>query len=249
MFQQKPYYLIFLFTVLFSCTTGTKNIGKITAKNIAVDSTLTASAKIEDMIAPYKKQLTGEMESVLTYAAINFTKEDHQMQSTLGNLLADLCFDRATTKYMENTPIDFAMFNSGGLRSSIAAGNVTKEEAFKLMPFDNELVVVQLSGAKITELVQYFINSKSAHPLSKNMELRIKENSFDLKIKGKPFDAQKTYTVVTSDYLQEGGDNMNFFKDPVKLTKLNYKVRDAIIDYFQKVDTLKATIDKRIIIE
>jgi hypothetical protein len=42
---------------------------------------------------------------------------------------------------------------------------------------------------------------------------------------------------------------MNFFKNPEKLTKLDYKVRDAILDYFEKVDTLTTTIDKRVIIE
>ena len=39
---------------------------------------------------------------------------------------------------------------------------------------------------------------------------------------------------------------MNFFKNPVKLTPLNYKMRDAIIAYFQKVDTLQTAIDNRV---
>lgn len=248
MFQKKPYYLICLFTLFFSCTTGTKNLRKITAKNNAIDSTIVASTKITAMIAPYKEKLTSQMDQVLTVAATNFTKEQRNMQSTLGNLMADMCYDIATTKLAAQETIHFAMFNSGGLRTSMAAGAITKEEAFKLMPFDNELVLVTLSGAKINALVHYFISHKSAHPLSKNIALTIKDNQFDLKIKGEQFDATKTYTVLTSDYLQQGGDHMDFFKDPVQLTKLNYKVRDAIIDYFTKVDTLKTTIDNRVII-
>ncbi|MGY8911007.1 MAG: 5'-nucleotidase C-terminal domain-containing protein, partial [Flavobacteriales bacterium] len=145
--------------------------------------------------------------------------------------------------------IDFAMFNNGGLRASIAAGNVTKESAFKLMPFDNELVVVNLSGDKVEELINYFIRNQSAHPLSKNINLRIKENGYDLKINGEKFDKNKTYAVLTSDYLQTGGDGMVFFKNPEQLTNLNYKVRDAVIDYFEKSDTLMVSIDNRVTIE
>jgi 2',3'-cyclic-nucleotide 2'-phosphodiesterase (5'-nucleotidase family) len=165
--------------------------------------------------------------------------------------MADLCYEIANPVFKEktNSTIDFAMFNSRGLRAPITMGNVITENAFQLMPFDNEFVVVALSGEKMEELINYFITNKKAHPLSKNISFLIKENEFNLKINGKEFDKNKTYKVLTSDYLQSGGDRMNFFKNPLKLTKLNYKVRDAVIDYFKKVDTLKTTIDKRIIVE
>ena len=114
------------------------------------------------------------------------------------------------------------------------------------MPFENEFVVVNLKSDKIIALINYFIQNKTAHPLSKNIELSIDGNDYILKINGKIFDKNKTYSVLTTDYLQGGGDKMNFFKDPVKLTKLDYKMRDAIIHYFKKVDTLRTTIDNRV---
>ena len=117
------------------------------------------------------------------------------------------------------------------------------------MPFDNELVVVKLTGEKISELATYFINNKKAHPLSKNIELIIQESNYNLKINEEEFDNNKTYTVLTSDYLQEGGDKMDFFKKPTKLIKLDYKIRDAIIDFFMKTDTLQTAIDNRVIIK
>ena len=54
---------------------------------------------------------------------------------------------------------------------------------------------------------------------------------------------------MTNDYLQTGGGNMHFFSNPKKLTDINLKVRDAIIEYFTKVDTLKVAIDNRIILD
>ena len=59
------------------------------------------------------------------------------------------------------------------------------------------------------------------------------------------FDETKNYFVLTSDYLQEGGDKMNFFKNPVSLHKTGYKIRTAIIDYFKKVDSIIPNLDKR----
>ena len=143
--------------LIVSCKKADQHLTKITAKNIAVDSTLVPNAKIEALIAPYKVQLTDDMQEALTYTPVKLTKQNISMQSTLGNLLADMCVVVADTLYKEKTKntIDFAMFNNGGIRASIPAGNITKEHAFKLMPFDNELVVATLSGDKVAALVAY----------------------------------------------------------------------------------------------
>ena len=66
-------------------------------------------------------------------------------------------------------------------------------------------------------------------------------------IGGKPIEDGRTYTVVTSDYLQHGGDRMNFLKDPVTLEVLDYKIRNAMIDYFKTVDTIPARLDGRFV--
>lgn len=224
---------------------------KITAKTIAVDSTFAPSVKIDNFIAPYKQKLASEMQQKLSYAPKDFLKDDGKMQSSLSNLMADLTFEMANPKFNKKTneDIDFVLLNNGGIRATIPKGNITTERAFKLMPFENELVAVTLSGEKIVALINYFVKSKRAHPLSKTIALTIKDNGFLLKIKGKPFDKNKSYTVLTNDYLLNGGDNMHFFKNPEKLTKLDYKVRDALIDYFKKTDTIKASIDNRILIK
>ena len=115
------------------------------------------------------------------------------------------------------------------------------------MPFENELVVTKLSGQKVKALFDYFVAKQKAHPLSKQVNLTLQKNTYTLNINGKAFDEKKSYYVLTNDYLQTGGDGMNFFANPEALIPLNYKVRNAIIDYFTKVDTLKTTIDNRVI--
>ncbi|CAM1345255.1 5'-nucleotidase C-terminal domain-containing protein [Tenacibaculum amylolyticum] len=245
------YYLLCFFLVFTSCKKTKTDLTKITAKTIAIDSTITSAAAIDSMVAPYKEKLAAEMQEILSYTAKDLVKNDGDMQSSLGNLMADMTFDMANPIFKEitNKSIDFALFNYGGIRATIPKGNITKASAFKLMPFENELVVVELTGKKINELIHYFIKNKKAHPLSKSISLIINDNKYDLKIHGDTFDETKNYTVLTSDYLQSGGDKMVFFKDPVKLTKLDYKVRDAIIHYLKKVDTIQTTIDNRVILK
>ncbi|MDY8137947.1 5'-nucleotidase [Aquimarina sp. 2201CG5-10] len=247
----KPLYFIYLLLALASCKKTDTHLTKITAKTIAINDTIKSSSEVDSIIAPFKEKLSKEMQQVLCYTPKNLVKNDGNMQSTLGNLMVDMCLEVADSifKKKNNKSIDFAMFNHGGLRATISKGNVTKEQAFQLMPFENELVVVEMNGKKIIELVDYFMKNKRAHPLSKNVELVIDDSNYNLKINGVAFDENKNYTVLTSDYLQNGGSKMIFFKNPEKLIKLDYKVRDAIIDYFKKVDTLQATIDNRVIIK
>ena len=249
----KKALLVFSLIIIFiGCKKKTVSLVKITADIITIDSAFNEKAAYKKLIAPYKNKMIAEINSVISYAPKNINRYDGKMQSSLGNLLADLCYERANIIFKERTgkEIDFSMFNYGGIRASISKGAVTNKNPFELMPFENNLVVVELSGKKIMELVDYFIKNKSAHPLSKNIELLINTDaSYQLKINNQKFDPTENYFVLTSDYLQSGGDNMDFFKNPISLFKTDYKMRHAIIDEFKSLDTLRASVDNRVILQ
>ena len=248
----KLFRALLLVLLLASCKQNTTPLTKITANTLALDSTVASAENIDSIIRPYKEKLSVAMKTVLAYTPKDLVRTDGDMQSSLGNLMADMCYDVGNPIFTEMTgegDIDFAMFNHGGIRNGIPRGDVTTEHAFALMPFENELVVTTLSGDKVGELVAFFLENKRAHPLSKHVALRIKRKGYDLEINGQKWNPDSTYTVLTTDYLQTGGDNMNFFKDPKALVKLDMKVRDAILAHFRKVDTLRASLDKRVTIE
>jgi 2',3'-cyclic-nucleotide 2'-phosphodiesterase (5'-nucleotidase family) len=71
----------------------------------------------------------------------------------------------------------------------------------------------------------------------------------NIMVQGKPLEMDKVYYVATSDYLSNGGDNMNFFKDNVGSFDMDYKLRNILIDYFKDADTLRIIRDQRIIVE
>lgn len=249
--MKKMFLPFLLFLLILSCKDPNYQNTKIEGKTSMIDSTTVSDSTYIKVIAPYRKKMIKEINSVLTYTPKDLVRTDGNMQSTLGNLMADLSYTRANPLFNKETGknIDFALLNYGGIRSGIFTGAVTNRNAFQLMPFENTLVVAELSAEKVQELINYFISSNKAHPLSKQVRLTIAKNGHSFQVGGKDFDKSKTYYVLTSDYLQSGGDRMDFFKDPVKLYKLDYKVRDAIVDYFKSVDTLYSTLDNRVILK
>jgi len=246
-------FIISLFTILLiiSCKNEPHQVVKIEGKQLPVNQDIKSVKEIEDFIEPYKQKVAAEMNATISYTPIDLVRTDGELESTLGNLMADLCYQRSNPVFNSRTTknIDFAMFNYGGIRAGITKGAVTMENAFNLMPFENGLVVVELTADKVKELVTYLIKSNRAHPLSKHINLTINKDGYSLKINNKPLENNKTYFVLTSDYLQNGGDSMNFFKDPVSIINLDYKFRNAIIDYFKETDTLKTKLDGRFKLE
>jgi len=237
-----------LFLMIISCSTDKKQLVKTQTSVLPISDTYQSDSLIENFILPYRTSVQKEMSKVISYTPIDLNPFDGQLESSLGNLLADLCFEQANPVFNKRTEknIDFVLFNRGGIRAPIGKGAITNEHAFKLMPFENILVVVELTGAKILEMVEYLNKSDRAHPLSKQVKLHLENGNTALfTINGKAFDRSKNYFVLTSDYLQKGGDKMNFFANPVSLHELDYKFRAAIIDYFVKTDTVKTQLDER----
>ena len=241
----------FILSLVLSCKNEPYFLTKIEGKQLPVTGGINSKKEIEDFIKPYKESVDKEMNTIISYTTSNLVRTDGELESSLGNLMADLCFEKANPifKSRNGKNIDFALFNYGGIRAGITHGNITTQNAFNLMPFENSLVVVELSSQKIEELVQYLIKENKANPISKHVQLVITKSGYTLKINNQLLDKNKTYFVLTSDYLQNGGDHMNFFKDPVNLYSIDYKIRSAIIDYLTEKDTIKVNLDGRFRIE
>jgi 5'-nucleotidase len=246
--MKKIILLFFTMLLLVNCKNKPQHLVRIEGKLLPVTEEISSKKSIETFIEPYTQKVIEKMNVILSFTPNNLTRDDGELESSLGNLMADLSFQKANPIFYSKTGknINFALFNFGGIRAGISSGNITNKHAFNLMPFENKLVVVELTSEKIKELVNYLIIKDKANPVSSQFNLIITKNGYNLTINKKPFDESKTYFVLTSDYLQHGGDHMNFFKNPINIYDINYKVRSAIIDYFKETDTIKVELDGRI---
>ena len=233
---------------LLSCKREKITLNAIAGKQIMISDSVSSDNDIETFVSPYRKRVNEVLDSTLAYAAIPITKDDGKYNTSAGNLMADIVFKEANPIFQARTgkAIDFVILNHGGIRSIISKGAVSTRTAYEVMPFENTIVVVELNGKSVRELVSFLIRSNRAHPISGIQIVIDKDDSLQyLNIQGKPFNEDQNYYVATNNYLVSGGDDMGFFKDGIKITETDYLVRNALIDHFKKVDTLAPSVDDR----
>ena len=230
-----------IFTTLLivgSCKKEAKHLTELTGKQIAIDSSYTLVDSIQDFITPYHDRIEQVLDSTIAYAPYAISKTDGKFNTTAGNLMADIVMSETNPIFQKRTgnTIDFVLLNHGGIRAVISKGNVTARTAYE----------VELKAESLLKMVEYLIKAKRAHPVSGIQLILNKNNTVNtFTIGGKPIDMNGTYFVATSDYLVTGGDNMAFFKDAISKTETDYKIRNAMIDFFSKVDTLSPKVDLR----
>ncbi len=245
--------ILLLFTcllLLVSCKKQVFNLTEIKAEQLTVSDSIPTNDSIADFIEPYKQHIDREMNTVLAYSAANLVKTDGDLNTAIGNMMADAVLELSNPIFQKRTgdTIDIVLLNYGGIRSSLNQGEVTTRSAFQLMPFENEVVVARMDGNAIRELVRYLIDAGTAHPVA-GLELVLDNNNVleKLLINGKPLENHQDYFVATNDYLLQGGDNMTFFTHASEVINLDYKIRNLLIDYFKKHDTIAPVIDGRFI--
>ncbi len=182
-------------------------------------------------IAPYKAQLDAKMNRQLATVKTPLIKGSPE--STLGNWAADLLHDAARATYPNRT-IAFSTMNQGGIRvSEIGSGPLIVSEIYELMPFDNELVLIELTGKQLTEFVSHIANS-GGWPVSDGLSVKQSSKGLNIRINGKAVSPHATYSVALPDYVAGGGSGSSMLKG-LPRTKSGIKIRDLLIEYAAKI--------------
>ena len=200
---------------------------------------------------PYRQKVEQEMNIIIGSVKNGLKKE--QPESNLGNWACDAVWEQ--TELNTGKEVDFAVLNYGGLRlGSIAEGNISKGKIFELMPFDNSLIIVEMSGKELPLLFRHMI-AKGGWPISSDLKLvgdkegNIKSVSIK---KLSSIDFDKIYRIATIDYLANGGDNCSFFIGKNQIETAVF-LRDAMIENIEKKhksgQKINASKDGRFLIE
>ena len=168
----------------------------------------------------------------------------HQRESNTGNFICDTM--------RKKTGTDIAVINSCAIRNNIPKGRITLEQVFTLLPFDNILVTMKLTGKHILEIMEQ--NAKLEHGILQmsGMEIRydlsepVGSRVREVYIGRQSLDHEKTYTVTTIDFLAAGGDAFSPFKEGKNIT-YGTALRDIIVSYLEKHSPISPRIEGRII--
>jgi 2',3'-cyclic-nucleotide 2'-phosphodiesterase (5'-nucleotidase family) len=182
-------------------------------------------AQMASIIDPYREALAEEMNVILCSNRFDMTKD--RPESALGNFFSDACLKVARDS--SELPIDAAMFSTGGLRSSLTAGPVSVGDIYSLMPFDNELVVIEMPFPQIMAMIEY-IAQTGGEPIA-DMRIELNDSLISSVLIGGKELVERNYFILTTDYLAEGGDDMDFFTEDhrTSIKTLGIKVRDALL--------------------
>lgn len=241
--------LIFLLGIsFFSCQDPDLQKVKTIGEQVPINKDIESDQDIEDFVKPYRDKIVDDLNSVLSYTPRQMYRSDSPYNSAIANMMADAVIEFAEPIYKKRTDqeIDAVLLNYGGIRSGIDQGDITLRTAYNVMPFENEIVVAELSATEMKALVDYLVKSQGKHPIS-GLKIQLDENG-DLdtyEIQDHQLNDEQTYHVATSDYLASGGDYMGFFKKAENITVLDYKLRNLLVDYFKSKDTINVTSDDR----
>ncbi len=210
--------------------------------NYVVQPHFGSDDSLNQILEIYRKEKDLKMSKVLTKTKRGLTKK--RPQSALTNLMADVCLEES--RRQTEQIIDFSLVNFGGIRSSVPNGDVTLEDVYKLMPFDNALCILEIHKDSVQSMAEYIVR-RGGEPIS-GIQLSVKKDVLEsILINNKPLDTKDSYWLATSDYLANGGDRMSFLSNPISRINLNLKVRDALIQSFERQDELNPSSEKRII--
>jgi len=224
----------------------------IEGKQININESAEPKAEYNALIAPYRDKINKDLDAPLAVCPETLDKSKGQFQSNIGDFLANMVLEKANAVFLkrEKKNIDVCILNHGGIRAIMPQGNVSARTAYEIMPFENTAVVIALKGEQIMEFINYFITEKKPHPIAGlTFAISAAKKAKNVKIKNEPLVLDKTYYVVTNDYLAGGGDKMDFFKKGTQTFDLDYKLRNILIDHMKEVDTIKVVNEVKVVQE
>ena len=213
---------------------------------VTSDLDATPSAEAANIVAPYKASVDSMMAPPLGLSRVAMSPK--RPESLLSNWAADVMIEGGTATGLE--PADMGLVNIGGLRNNMPEGIVRRGDIMLISPFENYVVVLEMKGKDLLELMRNIAAVKGEGVSSSvRMEISSDGDLLSCTIGGKEIDPNRIYTVATIDYLAEGNDKMYALKKDVKRHDIGILARDIMMEYVIKHRVIDSKIEGRIIIK
>ncbi len=169
-----------------------------------------ANLAVTGALSPFVDRAVARANMPVGVTLTQRVRRNFRNESVLGQLLADLM--RSGASRVVGQPVDLAVQNGGGLRNDLPAGPLVYTHVFEVMPFDNRLAVVRLTGAQVIELFRR--NAAGSHgvlvPSGMRVTVRCNGATPEVQVQrenGEAIVPDRKYSVALSDFLASGGDN------------------------------------------
>ena len=221
---------------------------------IPVTDTVADDPEVANVVGEYEKQLNASLGEVIGKTSVALDARASVIrfgESNLGNFLADV--------YKQAVGADCALVNSGGIRSdtTYGPGDLTKKDVLSILPFENTLVKVRLTGTHIRRLLEHGVSvagqedgrfpQVSGLSFTYDSRLPVGSRLTSVELGGNPIDPQKSYTMAVNAYLLGGGDGYDFKGSEVLVKPEEGPVEpDVVMEAIKRMNTIAPQVEGRI---
>lgn len=192
---------------------------------------VTPDAAVKAIVDKYEAEVAPLMNKVIGKTDVDLTR-NYNGESAIGNLMTDIMRAAVGT--------DFAFTNAGGIRVDLPAGNLTNSSIYQVMPFDNTLCTMDLTGQQIKDILEQGCKLLKGQIQISGLKFEynasLPEGSRVTKMTkadGTEIALDATYSIVTNDFMMGGGDNYVTFKDATNKVNTYRLIRDEMIKWIQ----------------
>jgi 5'-nucleotidase/UDP-sugar diphosphatase len=178
------------------------------------DDVATVNQEVEALVDAALAEAADTMNQPIGEVAVTLEPQ-HEGEFPLGNLIVDAML----AADVDGQPADIAMHNNGGIRATLPKGRITYGQIYAVLPFDNQLMALDLTGAQVLRILEHSVAARAGAMQVAGMTFRFSmslspgKRVREATVGGEPLDPERVYRVVTIDYLASGGDGQETFAE------------------------------------
>lgn len=220
-------------------------VARVANTMIPITAGIPVAPKVESIIAPYRQVVNRTIHEEIGESTGVFKRYGtNDVESSLNNLIADASLVAARKI---NPQTSFAVMSSGTPRNPLPAGRLKIEDCFYALPFDNRVVLMQVTGKQALEMltIQRRPTDHKRHAIS-NATYTLLKNAGPIenaRINGQPVDLNRKYWVAVNDYMADGSSGFTMLPGS---PRVNTEIlqRDALIDHIRTQRVVKPEVGR-----
>ncbi len=201
-------------------------------------------AEIAEVIRPHQEKAEAAMKKIVGRSVVALGRGGPG-SNLVGNLVTD-----AMVEYFQ---ADFSFQNLGGLRADLPNGDLTSRDIFSVLPFGNELVVVEMDGRLVRRVIERKLAGRSGGLCLGGVEMSYDTGRADydrvvmLEINGEPWSPDRFYKVVCTNFLMEGNSGLGFLTsiDGNKIVPTGITTAESVEHYLKLHSPVRPKVDNR----
>tara|TARA_R100001143_G_C3361193_1_gene136091 strand:+ start:4740 stop:5450 length:711 start_codon:yes stop_codon:yes gene_type:complete len=230
------YQLLLIFLIFSGCSILKP------ADSLENPASLNPDSEIAALLNAYRPGVDAVMDKPI--AVVKDTLRFDKPESALGNMAADALRFRAALELRKF--VHLGIIGEGSFKTYLIPGTLTLGDVYEFMPYENHLVILQLKGDQVIELIDQVASVGGAPVSGARFRIDADNRARGLLVNAEVVDLNKEYLVATSSWAANGGDQFPALWNAAGRIDLDLSVKDLYVDFFQGRSELYNETDGRI---